>query len=131
MILYMGHSKDSMNMSKFKYMIVKSICGDVIYDSVTNQDDINQHISIPIDDKKDSRSKCTYCTAYLTGQKRTRYMCAICRIPLCNSGSGKPAKDCFSIAHSNKEMLQKLIERHHKQNLFTPKMFRKSTRKGR
>lgn len=58
--------------------------------------------------------------------KRTRFMCHLCKIPLCTPGTGKTTRDCFAISHNNPTILDILKERFNKQNNYTTKRYRLS-----
>lgn len=58
--------------------------------------------------QKDTRMWCTYCSAYSCSNSRTRYMCSTGKIPLCCATTGVSANDCFSLAHQDDKLLEKL-----------------------
>ena len=90
-----GDTNKDMNIVEFKKRLVKSFVGAKI----------GQVEDVPKPHKAErveARMGCACCAFYGTN-RQTRYQCSHpeCGIPLCNVGSGKVGKDCFSICHAD------------------------------
>ena len=93
-----------MNIVQFKMELIEGLVGqklDDLFETDTEMPHCPTHI------EGNLRSRCAYC-ALLSRQRRTRYKCARCGVPLCSIGNGKVEDDCFTRAHES-ENVQRLV----------------------
>ena len=99
-----------MNIVQFKMKLVEDLVGNRI-DRVfeTQRGGCDQHT--PVHLANEVRSLCVFC-ALMSRQRRTRYQCAKCGVPLCSIGNGRVQEDCFTVAHETEEKLDLVCKKH-------------------
>ena len=102
--------KDKLNLVEFKHRLVHRLLGTRITD-VPRGPAIHQIVRIG-GESGSARQRCAYCAIVRQGIFRTRYMCSICKIPLCTPSSGKVDRDCFSEAHKSDDIRCLVKSRH-------------------
>ena len=99
----------TMNIVDFKLQLIEGLVGKKIEDLFKDDDDEVEHVAVHIDG--DVRMRCAFC-ALLSRQRRTRYKCRGCGIPLCSVGNGKVQDDCFTQAHESDERLDLVCKKY-------------------
>jgi hypothetical protein len=90
---------EQMNISSFKKALIDQLLGDRI--KCVSVNPVIEHVAV----RMEGNSRSTFVFCALQGSScRTRFICQACLVPLCCAGSGRTVNDCFSIAHSSKEM---------------------------
>ena len=89
-----------MNIVDFKMHVIQGLVGRNIEDLVVVPEAEVEHRATHIDGGV--RLRCAYC-ALMSRQRRTRYQCRGCGVPLCSIGNGKVSDDCFTQAHASEE----------------------------
>jgi DNA polymerase III epsilon subunit-like protein len=101
MILYIQAMPDHPKCNtlvKFKSQLIRSLLGnrvDVVYPPLPGE------IVHVLQKVENSRWSCAFCAALFDEHHRTRYICAICRIPLCDMGESTHGRDCCALCHSS------------------------------
>ena len=71
-----------------------------------------------------NRVKCAYC-GLMSRNKRTRFQCAVCDVPLCSMGSGKAEEDCITEAHKSKQITEMVLKKHQQMQTMNPRRYAK------
>jgi hypothetical protein len=66
---------------------------------------------VPVRVEGTTRYRCALC-AMEDKDKRTRFKCGMCGVPLCSVGNGKVESDCFIIAHKSDNILKYAKAKH-------------------
>jgi hypothetical protein len=114
-----GREYSKMNVAEFKMKLVEDLVGKKLKDLLgdSNVDEEMEHKCIPIPGGR--RVKCAYC-GLMSRETRTRYMCAVCGVPLCSMGSGKVKYDCFAEAHKTQDRVDMVLKKHQQMQMKNP-----------
>ena len=102
-----NNHQERMNIASFKKAIIDQLVGERIRSVSVNH--IVEHVAVR--NESNSRSTCAFC-ALQGSSSRTRFICQACLVPLCCAGSGRTPNDCFSIAHSSREMCDIVVAKY-------------------
>lgn len=106
LVLYRESGGMDTNIVEFKKKLVLNFVGTRIEDI---ERPIVEHQLVRMCDN--SRLGCAYCSLFCF-DKRTRYKCQSCDVPLCSVGSGRSEFDCFSLEHENEQIRTAVIRRY-------------------
>ena len=93
------------NIVDFKMEVIKSLVGDRIMNENEFGDGEAPHLLTRSTETNLPQRRCANCALQFRPPTRTRYECKGCGgVPLCASGNGVVANDCFVEAHASEEM---------------------------
>ena len=112
------------NKVKFKMELIEGLVGKTMDDLFEEEEMEVPHAAIHIEG--DVRARCAYC-ALLSRQRRARYKCVSCGVPLCSIGNGKVEDDCFTKAHESEQMRDLVCSKYEQMQKRTTNKIKNST----
>ena len=112
------------NIVTFKMELIEGLVGKTMDDLFEEEEMEVPHSPIHIEG--DVRARCAY-YALLSRQRRTRYKCVSCGVPLCSIGNGKVEDDCFTKAHESEQMRDLVCSKYEQMQKRTTNKIKNST----
>ena len=91
-----------MNVVEYKMQLIEGLVGKSL-DDLSREGEGGDEIHEPVKMDEGVRMRCAYCALW-SRNRRTRYQCRTCGVPLCSIGSGKVEDDCFTHAHESEKI---------------------------
>jgi hypothetical protein len=97
-----GGTFTPVNVVEYKMQLIEGLVGKSLDDLLREGEEVDEiHEPVKMDDGV--RMQCAFCALW-SRNRRTRYQCRTCGVPLCSIGSGKVEDDCFTHAHESEKI---------------------------